>query len=78
MTDEKSQLATGGGGGGRVREGGSCLNQGQWLPLLHQLKMTHRRRKEPMKLGYGEGEAETEAEATGRGADSWGFHILSS
>lgn len=76
MTDEKSQLATGGGGGGRVRERGGCLNQGQWLPLLHQLKMTHR--KEPLKLRYGEGEAETEAEATGRGADSWGFHILSS
>lgn len=31
-----------------------------------------------MKPGYGEGEAETEAEATGRGVDSWGFHILSS
>lgn len=31
-----------------------------------------------MKPGYGEGEAETKAEATGRGADSWGFHILSS
>lgn len=51
---------------------------GPLAPLLHQLKMTHRRRKEPTKPGYREGEAETEAEATGRGADSWGFHILSS